>query len=89
MTLDVFKTKNIFMGDSEVTNYGKVQNIRLYKENNSTSYNNTYMGTFYLAGSGSEITGAFGANGFTTTTIEKATVDSAVLNVLGYKKRGG
>lgn len=76
LTLDVFKTKNIFMGDSEVTNYGKVQNIRLYKENNSTSYNNTYMGTFYLAGSGSEITGAFGANGFTTTTIEKATVDS-------------
>lgn len=76
LTLDVFKTQNIFMGDSEVTNYGKVQNIRLYKENNSTSYNNTYMGTFYLAGSGSEITGAFGANGFTTTTTEKATVDS-------------
>lgn len=73
----VFKTQNIFNdAGNTVTNYGKVQNIKLYKENSGGYYTNSYLGTFEKQGSLSEITGAFGTNGYTNPKYDYAEFSS-------------
>jgi hypothetical protein len=59
--------------------YGKVQNIKLYKiSSNIEVVNSTFFGSFdYDDPSGSEISGAFGADGYTSLTSDGETVTSA------------
>lgn len=69
--VNLSKTQNIFLyNDTEVINYGKVHNIRLYKLNNSGTLINSYMGIFnYNDSDLSEVLSAFGANGYSAPTI--------------------
>lgn len=79
ITVYVLKTKNSFIfGGPETTyeNYGKVQNIRLYKNTMDQEIFNGWLGTFNFSQSLVEIPGAFGENGFTASTIEKSQFNS-------------
>lgn len=82
ITVQTFRTRNFYMypesiGDTD--EYGKVKNIKLYKISNDIELvNSTLFGWFdYDDPSGSEISGAFGANGYTSLTSDGETVTSA------------
>jgi hypothetical protein len=78
ITVYVLKTKNSFIYNIENVkeNYGKVQNIRLYKNTMDQEIFNSWLGTFNFSQSLVEIPGAFGENGFTASTIEKSQFNS-------------
>lgn len=82
VTLKTFKTENTYMDDlgNDVTNYGKVQNIRLYKEKTSAEMINHwyYVGAVMPTGV-EEISGAFGSSGFNPSTTEGTSVQSEEL----------
>ena len=78
ITVYVLKTFNSFIYNIENVkeNYGKVQNIRLYKNTMNQEIMNGWLGTFNFSQDLIEIPNAFGTNGFTATTIEKSQFDS-------------
>lgn len=82
ITIQTFRTHNFFFypeSPGETDEYGKVQNIKLYKiSNNIEVVVSTLFGAFdFDDPSGSEISGAFGADGYTSSTIDGETVTSA------------
>jgi len=82
ITLQTFRTRNFYMYPESIggtDEYGKVQNIKLYKISNDIEVvNSTLFGSFdYDDPSGSEISGAFGADGYTSLTSDGETVTSA------------
>ena len=84
VTLKTFKTENCYFyqyatseADSEVTAYGKVKNIRLYKEDSTAEFlNHWYWAGEVMASKTTEITSAFGSSGYTATSVEGASVQS-------------
>ena len=90
--LKTFKTKNSYLyaysgeGAEDVINYGKLQNIKLYKENKSSEVINhwSYSSTNDVSEI-SEITGAFGTNGYTATSTEGKDVLSVDLKDANLK----
>lgn len=74
--VDLFQTKNVYTADSSGT-YGKVDNIRLYKESLSAGYTNSWLGLFESQGSPSEIENAFSDNGgYSATTTSRSYFES-------------
>lgn len=86
--VDVFKTLNnaILSNMSSVNNNGKVQNIRLYKNSSSGEYFVGWLGVFDPPPTLTEITGAFGTNGYTAPTIEKD--DFSSIDIKSYLTTG-
>lgn len=80
LTLKTFKTKNTYLDNTtgaEISNYGKVRNIRLYKQSNSAEISHHwYLATVSIPNAITEISGAFGTNGFSATTTEGERVES-------------
>ena len=80
LTLKTFKTKNTYLDNTtgaEISNYGKVKNIRLYKQSNSAEISHHwYLATVSIPNAITEISGAFGTNGFSATTTEGERVES-------------
>lgn len=80
VTLKTFKTKNNYLDNTtgaEISNYGKLQNIRLYKQSSSAEINNHwYYPTVSIPNSISEVSGAFGTNGYTASTTNGERVES-------------
>ncbi len=82
ITVQTFRTHNFYLypeSPGMTDEYGKVQNIKLYKISNDIEVvNSTLFGSFdYDDPSGSEISGAFGADGYTSLTSDGETVTSA------------
>lgn len=80
LTLKTFKTKNTYLDNTtgaEISNYGKVKNIRLYKQSNSAEISHHwYLATVSIPNAITEVSGAFGTNGFSATTTEGERVES-------------
>lgn len=80
LTLKTFKTKNTYLDNTtgaEISNYGKVKNIRLYKQSNSAEISHHwYLATVSIPNAITEISGAFGTNGFSATTTEGERAES-------------
>ena len=86
VTLKTFKTKNTYLdnqGGGEITNYGKVQNIRLYKESSSAEMTNHWYMILESVPTGlTEISGAFGSSGYTASSTSGNKVQSSDIKSL-------
>lgn len=77
-----YKTKNAYLsystGDiSWIESYGKLQNIRLYKDPTIEEYTySSELGVYNSSKTPTEITGAFGSGGYTNPSTEQATFSS-------------
>ena len=81
VTLKTFKTKNTYLDNQaggEIVNYGKVKNIRLYKETSSAEISNHWYYQSVTVPTGiSEISGAFGSSGYTASSTNGEKVESS------------
>ena len=80
INVELFKTKNVYMYDfsETITNYGKVNNIRLYKDSNTNEYVTNYAGSFSSEGTLTEISNAFANGGYTASTTEHSKFSSII-----------